>query len=65
MSGWGVYEAEGDVHVVPVLDDEIVGHELSRSCECRPTPLRDTLLDEPVWSHNHPDWPGANEVAVH
>jgi hypothetical protein len=60
---WGVFETDSDgVHVAPAEGDEVsAGHELSPSCWCHPKPLRDGPLDDPVWSHNEPGSPGAEQ----
>lgn len=65
---WGVFHLlGGDVHVVPVDEDEHLAgdHELSRSCPCHPMPVRESPLEDPIWSHNDPDWPGAIPGIVH
>jgi hypothetical protein len=63
---WVVVQTkEQGVHVLPVLDsgDYAAGHDAVITCPaCRPEPLRDGSLDEPVWSHYEPTWPGANDA---
>jgi hypothetical protein len=62
---WAVVETENEgVHVVPWDDDcgmPVLGHETGQSCGCRPTPKREGPLDEPVWSHHEPTWPGSED----
>ena len=50
-------------HVLPVEDGVVVrGHEARIDCTaCRPVPKRDGPLDDPIWSHSEPNWPGASE----
>lgn len=40
-------------------------HDLSRSCPCGPELLRDGPLDDPIWSHRQPDWPGSEPTVIH
>ena len=52
-----------DVHVLPTNPDGTVacGHLPLLACPaCRPEAVREGPLDSPVWSHNEPNWPGAN-----
>ncbi len=63
-AGWLV-DADSDapdVHVLPCTEDGQVarGHEPSLACpSCRPEAVRSGPLDQPVWSHVEPTWPGA------
>lgn len=67
MSWLVIRTDERDVHVLPADGRAQIarGHRPSRSCPCRPTPLREGPLDDSVWSHNEPDWPGATAPIVH
>ena len=52
------------VHVLPCDDagNTVRGHEARIDCPaCQPVPKRDGPLDEPVWAHVEPTWPGASE----
>ena len=60
---WAVVTADsGDVHAMPWDDDlDAIGgnHVIERSCPCSPKIIRDSPLDDAVWSHQAPEWPGA------
>ena len=51
-----------DVHVLPCEDGRPArGHKPTLACPaCRPRPVRNGPLDQPVWSHHEPTWPGAD-----
>lgn len=54
-------------HVLPVDEDGNVvrGHEARIDCPaCRPVAIRNGPLDDPVWSHVEPTWPGASQGRV-
>lgn len=62
MSWVGVDTGTDGVHVLPWDEerDVVAGdHVAVRTCPCHPVPERDAPLDEPVWSHREPGWPGA------
>lgn len=66
---WGVFPVEDPRarHVIPVDDEGYAacGHEVRVDCPaCQPKLLRDGPLDDPVWSHQQPDWPGANDYRL-
>lgn len=50
-----------EVHVLPCDEEEriVLGHQPTIACFCGPKAVRDGPLDDPVWSHNEPTWPGA------
>lgn len=58
--GWLVVEtAAGEVHVLPGHDVPALGHRAVIACpSCQPIPVRAGPLDEPVWTHYEPGWPG-------
>jgi hypothetical protein len=61
---WLVVEvAPDEVHVLPCDEqDQLVrGHLPSMTCFCQPKAIREGPLDDPVWSHNEPSWPGATQ----
>ncbi len=66
---WAVFVKDGEPHVVPVYagisSEPACGHILSHSCACRPEPLRDGPLSDPVWNHLEPSWPGAEASLCH
>ena len=62
--GWVVVETNGGVHVLPYDGRGFADHHATRSCWCRPESVREGPLDEPIWSHNQPDWPGARKGLV-
>lgn len=51
-----------EVHVLPCDEDErlVLGHRPAITCFCHPRAIREGPLDDPIWSHNEPSWPGAN-----
>lgn len=58
---WIVVVSHGDVHILPAEDGHpAVGHLAARACPaCRPILVREGPLDEPIWTHDEPGWPGA------
>jgi len=58
--GWMVIQTVDDqVHVLPAVDGRRhAAHTAAIECPCWPMALRDGPLDEPVWSHQQPGWPG-------
>lgn len=54
-----------EIHVVPGLGDEVANnHTLTPLCYCSPTPEKlhgSGPLDDPVWCHNDPSWPGSGD----
>jgi len=55
---WALIQTiEGAVHVVPALNGQAT-HPATSDCPCWPVAVREGPLDEPVWSHQEPGWPG-------
>ena len=59
--GWLLIVSHGDAHVLPALDGApALGHRAVRACpSCRPILVRKGPLDDPMWTHDEPSWPGA------
>jgi hypothetical protein len=55
-----------ELHVLPCDEDErvVLGHRPAITCFCHPSAERDGPLDDPIWSHHEPSWPGAREELV-
>lgn len=67
--GWACFQMGDDLHVVPVVGDDAEkpanGHSLTRGCSCTPKYVPVSADPMPldafvVWSHQEPDWPGAD-----